>query len=98
MRRKSERARLAMQTVITAEDCAERFGAILRRHTGEMRNAAKRLGRRIGADPRVVENYIYGRHCPPAAKLIELMAACDELAEEVNRLVAERRAERGTGG
>ena len=98
MRKKSGMVRLAMQTVITAEDCAERFGTILRRHTSEMRNAAKRLGRRIGADPRVVENYIYGRHCPPTAKLIELMAECSDLADEVNRLVAERRAERDNGG
>jgi len=86
-----------MQTAITAEDCAERFGVILRRHTREMRNAAKRIARQIDADPRVVENYIYGRHCPPAAKLIELMAECTDLADEVNRLVAERRAARGDG-
>ena len=89
-----KRVRLEMHAAITAEDCAERFGTILRRHTGDMRNASKRLARKIGADPRVVENYIYGRHCPPAAKLIELMAECADLAEEVNRLVAQRRAAR----
>ena len=53
-------------TVLTSELCAERFGTVLRRWTGEMRNASKRLARSICADPRVVENYIYGRHCPPA--------------------------------
>lgn len=96
MRRKSAGVRLKMQTAnITAELCAERFGTVLRRWCGDMRNASKRVARRIDADPRVVENYIYGRHCPPAAKLIELMAECEELATEVNRLVAERRAARG---
>jgi hypothetical protein len=59
-----------------------------------MRNAAKRVGRSIGTDPRAVENYIYGRTCPPAAKLIELMAECSDLADEVNRLVEEVRESR----
>jgi hypothetical protein len=95
MRKGSAGIRLKMQAAsITAELCAERFGTVLRRWTGDMRNASKRIGRKISADPRVVENYIYGRHCPPAAKLIELMAECDELADEVNRLVAERKAAR----
>ena len=95
MRKGSAGVRLKMQTAsITAELCAERFGTVLRRWTGDMRNASKRIGRKISADPRVVENYIYGRHCPPAAKLIELMAECQELADEVNRLVEERRNSR----
>lgn len=80
---------------LTSELCAERFGAVLRRWTGDMRNAAKRIGRRISTDPRAIENYIYGKHCPPAVKLIELMAECPPLLDEVNRLVAERRAGRG---
>lgn len=96
MRENSVKGRLEMSAAtITAELCAERFGTVLRRWTSDMRNASKRIGRVIDADPRVVENYIYGRHCPPAAKLIELMAECDDLANEVNRLVAERRASRG---
>ena len=96
MRETSVKGRLEMQAAeLTAELCAERFGAVLRRWTADMRGATKRIGRRISADPRVVENYIYGRHCPPAAKLIELMAECQELADEVNRLVAERKASRG---
>lgn len=81
--------------VLTTELCTERFSAVLRAWSANMRNPAKRIGRRIDADPRAVENYIYGRHCPPAAKLIELMAECDELANEVNRLVAERKSARG---
>jgi predicted transcriptional regulator len=95
MDKKSAGLRLKMHApAITAEVCAERFGGALRRWTSDMRNASKRVARQIDADPRVVENYIYGRHCPPAAKLIELMAECQELADEVNRLVQERRAAR----
>lgn len=92
MRKRSARLRLEMPaTAITAELCAERFGSVLRRWSADMRNASKRIGRSIGADPRAVENYVYGRHCPPATKLIELMAECPPLADEVMRLVEERR-------
>ena len=78
----------------TAESCAERIGIVLRQWSGDMRNATKRIGRRIGADPRVVKNYLYGTHCPPVAKLIEMMADCEPLVQEVNKMVTERRAER----
>jgi hypothetical protein len=95
MRDCSAGSRLEMRnTELTAELCAERFSSVLRRWTGTMRNAAKRVGRAIGTDPRAVENYIYGRTCPPAAKLIELMAECEDLADEVNRLVEEVRESR----
>ncbi len=93
MDKRSARVRLEMQaSELTSELCAERFSTVLRRWTGDMRNAAKRIGRKIGADPRAVENYIYGRHCPSAAQLIKLMANCRELADEVNLLVEEERA------
>ena len=95
MDKSSAKVRLEMYAQeLTPELCAERFSLVLRRWTGDMRNAAKRIGRAIGTDPRAVENYIYGRHCPPAAKLIDLMAECDDLANEVMRLVAERKAQR----
>lgn len=96
MDKSSAKARLEMQTQeLTAELCAERFSVVLRRWTGDMRNAAKRIGRRLNTDPRAIENYIYGRHCPPAAKLIDLMAECEDLADEVMRLVQERRTQKG---
>ena len=80
---------------LTPELCAERISAVLRRSYLWTRFADKLLAERINADPRAVQNYLYGSHCPPAHKLIELMAECSELADEVNRLVAERRAARG---
>lgn len=92
----SAKVRLEMNRLeLTPQLCAERFSVVLRRWTGDMRNAAKRIGRRTNTDPRAIENYIYGRHCPPAAKLIELMAECEGLADEVMRIVEERRTQKG---
>jgi hypothetical protein len=45
--------------------------------------------------PRTAENWLAGEHAPNGENLVELMAACSELADEINRLVAERRAARG---
>jgi hypothetical protein len=84
-----------MQAVFTADSCAERFSTVLRRKFAWTKCADKWIAGRIGSDERTVQNYLYGKHCPPAHKLIELMAECSELADEVNRLVAERRAARG---
>jgi len=88
---------LEMYNHLTAEDCALRFSAVLRRHFQWTRCADKFIARRIGVDRRVAQNYLYGVHNPPTHKLIELMAEVSELADEVNRLVAERRAARGNG-
>lgn len=76
---------------LSAELCARRTGAALQRWAVRMRYAARRIGDMIGTDRRAVENYLYGQHCPPMNKLIELMAECDELCAEVNKMVAERR-------
>jgi hypothetical protein len=91
------KGRLEMYNHLTADDCAHRFSTVLRRHFQWTRCADKFIARRIGVDRRVAQNYLYGVHCPPAHKLIELMAEVSELADEVNRLVAERRAARGNG-
>ena len=86
-----------MQTVaITQELCAERIGAVLRRWALDMRFAATIIGRKIGADPRVMENYMRGIHWPPVTKLIALMAECEELEKEVLELVRlQREATKG---
>ena len=93
----SQKARLEMLATLSADDCALRLSAVLRRSFQWTRCADKQIARRIDVDPRTAQNYLYGKHCPPAHKLIELMAVCTELADEVNRLVAERRAARGNG-
>ena len=86
-----------MSDALTAEDCARRFSRVLRREYQWTKCADKWIARRIDVDQRTAQNYLYGAHCPPAHKLIELMAECSGLADEVNRLVAERRAARGNG-
>lgn len=95
MFKSSGKGRLEMQGALTADDCAERFSSVLRRKFAWTRCADKWIAGRIGVDQRAAQNYLYGKHCPPAHKLIEMMAECSELADEVNRLVAERRAARG---
>ncbi len=83
---------------LNAELCAERFGIVLRRWTSDMRDATKKVAQRINADPRVVKNYLQGRHCPPADKMIALMAESQEFADEINAIVAELRNARERGG
>jgi len=68
---------------------------VLRREYGPLKHATKLLARHARTSPRTAENWLAGSHAPNGEKLINLMAVCDALADEVNRLVAERRKERG---
>lgn len=70
------------------------FGAIQREYA-PLKHAAKLLARHAGTSPRTAENWLAGTHAPNGEKLLNLMAECRSLADEVNRLVAERRAARG---
>lgn len=63
----------------------------LRRECGPLRHAAKLIARKARATPRTAEAWLAGRHAPYGEHLINLMAECDALAEEINRLVEERR-------
>ena len=69
--------------------------AFIRRHFGPLKNAAKLLARAGGTTPRNAENWLAGAHAPNGESLVQLMAECSELADEIMRLVAERRAARG---
>jgi Cys-tRNA synthase (O-phospho-L-seryl-tRNA:Cys-tRNA synthase) len=66
----------------------------IRREYAPLRNAAKLLARDAGTTPRTAENWLAGTHAPNGEKLVNLMAACPDVAEEVNRLVEERRRAR----
>ncbi|MEJ0017505.1 MAG: hypothetical protein WDN25_13260 [Acetobacteraceae bacterium] len=70
---------------------------VLRREYAPLKNAAKLLARHARTTPRTADNWLAGSHAPNGEKLINLMAECAELADEVNRLVAARRAARGDG-
>lgn len=63
----------------------------IQRKYGPLRNATKLLARDAGCSPRTAESYLAGTHAPNGEKLINLLAECQELADEVNRLVAQRR-------
>lgn len=86
------RVRDAMNAAMTYSDVVH---DVIRRNYAPLKHAAKLLARAAGTTPRTAENWLAGSHAPNGEKLLNLMAACDELADEVNRLVAERRAARG---
>jgi hypothetical protein len=81
--------------VLTATTYNDVVLGYIKRTFGPLKHAAKLLARASGATPRTCENWLAGEHAPNDENLVELMAACSELAEEINRLVAERRSARG---
>lgn len=67
----------------------------IKRTFGPLKHAAKLLARASGTTPRNAENWLAGVHAPNGENLVELMATCADLADEIMALVAERRAARG---
>ena len=67
----------------------------IKREFAPLKHAAERLARAAGTTPRCAKAWLAGEHAPNGESLMSLMASCRELADEVNRLVAERRAARG---
>lgn len=67
---------------------------ILQRHYAPLRHAAKLLARDANASHRTTAKWLSGDTSPSGESLIEMMAASPAVADEVNRLVAERRAAR----
>ncbi|MBB2172855.1 hypothetical protein [Gluconacetobacter asukensis] len=59
-----------------------------------LRFAQEMLARASGKTPRAARNWLDGRCAPDADALIELMASCNSIADEVNALVEERRRAR----
>lgn len=62
---------------------------VLRRNYGQLRHAAKLLAGSVGTSPRTVQNWLDGINAPRGAELIKLMQECDELRDEIFRLVEE---------
>ncbi|MBM9401583.1 hypothetical protein JUN65_08285 [Gluconacetobacter azotocaptans] len=66
----------------------------IRREFSPFRFAAEMLARAAQKTPRAARNWLSGSNAPDAEALIELMASCNSIADEVNALVEERRRAR----
>lgn len=76
-------------SAIDATAYAETVTGVLRREYGPLRHAAKLLARAVGTTPRTVQNWLDGVNAPRGAELIRLMQECDELRDEIFRIVEE---------
>lgn len=74
-----------------ASDFTEVVSGALQRHYGPLRCGRKLVARIAGASHRTADNWFSGRNAPKGPELIRLMAANDEIAEEIMRLVQEIR-------
>jgi len=72
-------------------DFTEVISDALQRHYGPLRCGRKLVARIAGASHRTADNWFAGRNAPKGPELIRLMAANDELAEEIMRMVKEIR-------
>lgn len=66
-----------------AADVAQAVARGLRRWVGATRNAAKEVGRLIGADHRAVENWMAGTNAPGAVHLVTLITVSPPVRAEV---------------
>lgn len=80
-----------MGSALTAESLTARLTPTLRRVFGE-RHGAKLIARAASVSPRAAQNWLDGLNAPRAAELLRLMAECEDIAAEINAIVAERRA------
>ncbi|WP_367159929.1 hypothetical protein ABUE34_12865 [Kozakia baliensis] len=67
---------------------------VIAREFKPLRFATELLARAANKTPRAAKNWLSGTNAPDAEALIELMASCSSIADEVERLVAERRVAR----
>ena len=80
---------------MSASTYSEAVLTAISREYGSKPNAAKILARHARTSYRTAENWLAGICAPNGEKLVDLMASCDALADEVMRLVAERKKQRG---
>ncbi|WP_180952791.1 hypothetical protein [Acetobacter aceti] len=76
---------------------SETVTSVLRRIYGSMRHGAEYLARGVDTSPRTARNWLDGKNAPRGAELIRLMAECDELRREIDRLVEEEKCRKGLG-
>ena len=79
----------AMSTSITTDKLGATVARVLRKQFGDLRCADKRLATLAKATPRAARNWLSGE-CPPnSATLLTLMRECQELREEINKMLDE---------
>ncbi|WP_291365302.1 hypothetical protein [Acetobacter sp. UBA5411] len=83
-------------SAVDAITYAETVTGVLRRKYGPLRHASKLLARAVGSTPRTVQNWLDGINAPRGAELIRLMQECDELRDEIFRLVEEGKCQKDT--
>ncbi|NVN06042.1 hypothetical protein HW509_10640 [Asaia spathodeae] len=81
-------------TAFAARSVKDSLLEVIAREFRPLRFAAEYLARAANKTPRAAKNWLSGVNAPDAEALIELMASCSSIADEVERLVAERRAAR----
>lgn len=81
----STTAALYSQTVTT----------VLRTIYGRLKHGPEILARAVEASPRTTRNWLDGTNAPRGAELIRLMAECEELKSEIDRLVEEEKCRKG---
>ncbi|GAB0118758.1 hypothetical protein [Acidisoma sp. 7E03] len=72
-----------------AFDITEIITEALQKHYGPMRCGRKIVARIAGASHRTADNWFSGRNAPKGPELIRLMAANEELTDEIMRMVQE---------
>ncbi|WP_155820362.1 hypothetical protein [Komagataeibacter europaeus] len=90
----SDRKLPSMNGVISNIGVRDRLLGAIGREFRPLRCAAEMLARAAGRTPRAAKNWLSGTNAPDAEALIELMASCNTIADEVNALVEERRKAR----
>ncbi len=88
----SKRKFRSVSASITSDVYARAICGVVQRRWGGMRFAEKIMSRELQITQRTARNYLSGQHGPRGAELIRLMAVCDELRDEVLRLVEEEKA------
>lgn len=68
---------------------------VIKREFFPLKHAAKLLANAARVSQRTAENYLAGTHAPSGEALLNLLAECKPMADEIFRIVEERRAARG---
>ena len=71
---------------VTASDFDNRLLDVVIREFGKLRHAPKILSALTGASPRTAEKWLARKHAPQGAALVRLMANCEAVDAEIERM------------